>query len=81
VRRYRVDAPRLEPVSMVGAGDALLAQFLASHLVGASPEEALRAAVAAGAASVLEVGAGRFDPAEARRVASQVEVHELSPVG
>jgi 1-phosphofructokinase/tagatose 6-phosphate kinase len=80
VRRYRVDAPRLEPVSMVGAGDALLAQFLASHLVGASPEEALRAAVAAGAVSVLEVGAGRFDPGEARRVASQVEVHELSAV-
>ena len=27
VRRYRVDAPRLEPVSVVGAGDAFLAQL------------------------------------------------------
>ena len=81
VRRYRVEAPRLEAVSMVGAGDALLAQFLASHLAGASPEEALRAAVAAGAASVLEVGAGRFDPAEARRLTPLVELAEVTPVG
>ena len=33
-------------------------------------EDALRLAAAAGAASVLEVGAGRFDPAEARRLAA-----------
>ena len=70
VRRYRVDVPRLEPVSVVGAGDAFLAQWLASVLdSSASAEEALRSAVAAGAASVLDVGAGRFDPAEARRLA------------
>jgi 1-phosphofructokinase/tagatose 6-phosphate kinase len=80
IRRYRADAPRLEPVSMVGAGDALLAQFLASHLAGSTPDEALRAAVAAGAASVLAVGAGRFDPAEARRLVPLVEIHELAPV-
>ena len=81
VRRYRVDVPRLEPVSVVGAGDAFLAQWLASVLDGsASAEEALRAAVATGAASVLDVGAGRFDPAEARRLAAAVEVHELQPV-
>jgi 1-phosphofructokinase/tagatose 6-phosphate kinase len=80
VRRFRVDAPQLEAVSVVGAGDTLLAQFLASHLAEASPDDALRQAVAAGAASVLVVGAGRFEPAEARRLASLVEVHELEPV-
>ena len=81
VRRYRVDVPRLEPVSVVGAGDAFLAQWLASVLdTAASAEEALRAAAATGAASVLDVGAGRFDPAEARRLAAAVELHELQPV-
>ena len=60
-----------------GAGDALLAQWLTAVLDGQGSEEALRLAAAAGAASVLEVGAGRFDPAEARRLASVVEVHEL----
>lgn len=79
-RRFRVVVPRVEAVSTVGAGDALLAQFLASHIAGATPEDALRASVAAGAASVLAVGAGRFDPAEARRLAALVEIHQLEPV-
>jgi tagatose 6-phosphate kinase len=80
VRRYRAVVPRLEPVSVVGAGDALLAQWLTAVLDGESAEESLRLAAAAGAASVLEVGAGRFDPAEARRLVAAVEVHELQAV-
>lgn len=78
VRRYKAVTPRLEPVSVVGAGDALLAQWLTSVLDGSTAEEALRLAAAAGAASVLEVGAGRFDPAEVRRLLPAVEVHELA---
>jgi 1-phosphofructokinase/tagatose 6-phosphate kinase len=78
VRRYRAVTPRLEPVSVVGAGDAFLAQWLNAVLDGASAEDALRLASAAGAASVLDVGAGRFDPAEARRLLRAVEVHELA---
>ena len=80
VKRYRAVVPRLEPVSDVGAGDAFLAQWLTSTFDSASAEEAIRLAVATGAASVLDVGAGRFDPAEARRLAGAVEVHELQPV-
>ena len=78
IRRYRAVTPRLEPVSVVGAGDALLAQWLTAVLDGSPAEEALRQAAAAGAASVLEVGAGRFDPAEVRRLLPAVEVHELA---
>jgi len=78
VRRYRAVTPRLEPVSVVGAGDAFLAQWLNAVLDDASAEDALRLASAAGAASVLDVGAGRFDPAEARRLLRAVEVHELA---
>ena len=78
VRRYKAVTPRLEPVSVVGAGDALLAQWLTAVLDGSPAEEALRLAAAAGAASVLEVGAGRFDPAEVRRLLPAVEVHELA---
>jgi 1-phosphofructokinase/tagatose 6-phosphate kinase len=79
-KRYRAVAPQLEPVSVVGAGDALLAQWLAARLDGAVAEDALRLAVAAGSASVLEVGGGRFDVAEAKRLAAAVEVHELQAV-
>ena len=65
VRRYKAVAPSVEAVSVVGAGDVLLAQFIAAQLAGRSSEEALRLAVAAGTASTLEVGAGRFDPRDA----------------
>jgi 1-phosphofructokinase/tagatose 6-phosphate kinase len=79
-KRYRATAPRLEALSAVGAGDVLLAAFLAALYEGRQSEEALRAAVGAGAASTLEIGAGRFEPREAARLASDVQVVELEPV-
>jgi 1-phosphofructokinase family hexose kinase len=77
---FRADAPDLEPVSAVGSGDVLLAAFLASRVSERSLEDSLRQAVAAGAASTLEVGAGRFEPREASRLLGSIEVHELEPV-
>jgi 1-phosphofructokinase family hexose kinase len=79
-RRFRAVAPRLEPVSTVGAGDVLLGAFLAARHAGRTSSEALRAAVATGAASTLEVGAGRFDPRQAGRLQAGVEISELEPV-
>jgi 1-phosphofructokinase family hexose kinase len=79
-RRYRVLAPRVEPVSAVGSGDVLLAGFVAARGEQRSDEEALRFAVAAGAASTLELGAGRFEEREAGRLVSGVEVAQLEPV-
>jgi 1-phosphofructokinase family hexose kinase len=80
-RRFRVEAPRVEPISAVGSGDVLLAAFLSARLEERPAEEALQKAVAAGTASTLEVGAGRFDPKDAARVADSVRVTELEPVG
>ena len=80
-RRYRATAPVVEAVSSVGSGDVLLAAFIAAHVAGRPAEEVLREAVAAGAASTLEVGAGRFDPKEAARLRPDVEVGELEHVG
>jgi len=78
--RYRIDAPRVDPVSAVGSGDVLVAGFLAARHAGRSNEDALRAAVAAGAASTLELGAGRFDPRQAGRLQGGVGLSELAPV-
>jgi 1-phosphofructokinase family hexose kinase len=78
-RRLRAFAPHVEPVSAVGSGDALVAQFLASIVEEKTPEEALRLAVGTGAASVLELGAGRFDLQLAAAYAADVEVAELQP--
>ncbi len=79
-RRVRALAPYVEPVSGVGSGDVLLAQFLASVVDERSPDDTLRLAVAAGAASVREVGAGRFDPQVAAAIVSNVELAELQRV-
>jgi 1-phosphofructokinase/tagatose 6-phosphate kinase len=77
-QRFRAVAPRLEPVSTVGSGDALLGAYLAARHVGRTHEESLRAAVATGAASTLEVGAGRFDPRQAGRLQAGVIVTGLT---
>jgi 1-phosphofructokinase/tagatose 6-phosphate kinase len=78
-RRLRAFAPHVEPVSGVGSGDVLLARFLASVVEERSPDYAVRLAVAAGAASVRAVGAGRFDPQLAATLEADVEVAELQP--
>jgi len=80
-RRYRASAPLVDAVSSVGSGDVLLAAYIAAHAAGRSAEEALTDAVAAGTASTLEVGAGRFDPREAARLRPDVEVGDLEHVG
>jgi 1-phosphofructokinase family hexose kinase len=80
VKRLRAVAPEVDPVSTVGSGDVLLSAFLAARDAQKPIDEALRSAVGAGAASTLEVGAGRFDRREASRLAGGVEVTELEPV-
>jgi 1-phosphofructokinase/tagatose 6-phosphate kinase len=78
--RVRAESPRVEPTSTVGAGDTLLAGFLAARVDGRPFEDAVRTAVAAGAASVLEAGAGQFDPREASRLASLVQLERIERV-
>ena len=78
--RLRANAPPVEAISAVGAGDTLLAGFIAARVAGRPFEDAVRTAVGAGAASVLEAGAGRVDPREASRLAGLVAVDRLEPV-
>jgi 1-phosphofructokinase family hexose kinase len=76
---YRALAPHLETVSATGSGTVLLAGFIAAQLEDAAPDEALRKAVAAGAASTLDVGAGHFEPEVMGRLLPEVAVQELEP--
>ncbi len=78
--RVRARVPRLEAVSKIGAGDTLLAGFLAARVTGRDAEESVRAGVAAGAASVLEPGPGRLDGRELSRVSALVDVEPLDRV-
>jgi 1-phosphofructokinase family hexose kinase len=69
-----------EPLATAGAGDAMLAGYLAARFAERSAEEALVAAVATGAAATLELGAGRFDPREATRLAGAVGISAVEAV-
>jgi 1-phosphofructokinase family hexose kinase len=80
LRRFRASVPRLEPIAPVGAGDVLLAGFLAARFNGRPLDDALRHAVGCAAASVVELGPGRFDPREAGRLAATVQLEELRPI-
>jgi 1-phosphofructokinase family hexose kinase len=78
--RYYASVPLIEPVSPVGSGDVLLAGFIAARYEGRSAVESLRRAVAAGAAAVQEVGAGRFEPREISRLEDGVQIESLDGV-
>jgi 1-phosphofructokinase/tagatose 6-phosphate kinase len=80
LRRFRASIARIEPVAHVGAGDVLLAGFLAARFNARPVDEALRQAIGCAAASVLELGAGRFDRREAGRLSSSVKLEELQPI-
>jgi len=80
VERFHAAVPQVEALSPAGSGDVLLAGFIAAQLEGLPPEEALGRAVAAGAAAVQEVGAGRFEPRELTRLAEGVKVEKLERV-
>lgn len=71
---------RCEPehvTSSVGAGDAALAGYLWAETSGKPPEDCLRAAVAAGAASVAEPYAGSLDQERFARLLERTPVEEL----
>jgi 1-phosphofructokinase family hexose kinase len=78
--RYHASVPRIAPVSPVGSGDVLLAGFVAARYEGRTAEDSLRRAVAAGAAAVQEVGAGRFEPREISRLEEGVRIESLEGV-
>jgi 1-phosphofructokinase family hexose kinase len=80
IRRSRALAPQVEPVSAVGSGDVLVAGFVAARLEARPLEESLRAAVATGAASTLELGAGRLDPRVASQLTQDVQVSDFETV-
>ena len=80
VERFHAAVPEVATVSPAGSGDVLLAGYIAAILDELPPEEALQRAVAAGAAAVQEVGAGRFEPRELTRLAGGVQVEKLQPV-
>ena len=79
-QRFEARIPRVEPLAPAGAGDAMLAGYLAARIAEQPLEEALHSAVATGAAATLEVGGGRFDPRHVSRLMADVTVKTVEPI-
>jgi 1-phosphofructokinase family hexose kinase len=72
--------PRVKAISTVGCGDATLAGFAFAALEGLTGEEALRLAVACGAANCLAEFEGRISADDVRAIIPQVEVRSMPMV-
>ncbi len=65
---WRARPPRIRAVSAVGSGDSFLAGLVVGLAEGRGPGEALRLAVAAGAANALRTSAGILDSDDLARM-------------
>jgi 1-phosphofructokinase len=75
-RLLRASGPSLAAQDHTGAGDSMTAGLAVARAGGASAEDALRLAMAAGAINVTRRGRGTGDGAHVRELARHVELHE-----
>lgn len=75
---WRVSVPSQHAVNSVGAGDAFTAGLVVALTRSHPFDEALKQAAAAGAASVLELGAGFLKPDTVRQLAARVHVRRVA---
>jgi tagatose 6-phosphate kinase len=75
---WKAIPPRLDVVSAVGSGDAMLAGIAHGFAHHLSFPDALRLGMAAGAANALQIGAGRADLADILRLQDDVQVSLLN---
>jgi 1-phosphofructokinase family hexose kinase len=80
MRRLQAETQILERIAPVGSGDSLLAGYLAARRQERPLEDALRFAVACGAANTQAFGAGTFDVRDATRLTNGVQVREVDRV-
>lgn len=71
-------APKINPVSAVGSGDATLAGFAYGSAVGKSGPELLKLAAACGAANCMAALPGQITRTNVERFISQVEISEIT---
>ncbi len=75
--RWWARPPALPSVSAVGSGDSFLAGLVTALAEGQSPPDALRLAVAVGAANTLTPGGGQFLADDVAVILAQIEMHPL----
>lgn len=80
-RVWRATGPEVTAVSAVGAGDSFLGGLLSGLAAGKEMREALRDAVAAGAAAVLTPGTALSNRSDIERLRPEIDIREISSGG
>ncbi len=73
-----VRPPGIDPVSTVGAGDAMIGGLVAGMALGMNLQERVRMATALSAATVAQAAPSLKDPAAARLLEPNVEVNKIT---
>jgi 1-phosphofructokinase len=76
-QRWRIKPPQLTAKSTVGAGDAMVAGFVAGQVRGCDLVDSIRLATAAAAASVAKVGTRAGSLVEVKKLCDQVIIEEI----
>lgn len=74
---WRAEAPKVEAVSTVGAGDSFLGALVLGFASGETLEAAVRRAIAAGSAALLSPGTELCRPDDVTRLARDVAMRRL----
>ena len=74
---WRGRAPKLKPVSTVGAGDSFLGALVWRLIQGRAFDDALRFGIAAGSAALLSEGTELCRPGDVERLLPRVEIAEV----
>ena len=80
-RAVHVTAPKIRPVSTIGAGDSVIAGFLAAWVLSAPIDEALRTAISWGTAACMTPGTQPPIPAQIQALRPHVCVAEQRASG
>ena len=70
-------APKVEAVNTVGCGDSMVAGFAVAMARGLCPEDALRLAMACGAANATDLRTGWVDPAKTEEYLPQCKTERI----
>jgi 6-phosphofructokinase 2 len=76
-RAFRADAPNVQAVSTVGAGDSFLGAMIYGLVEGRAQKDAFKTAVAAGSAALLSPGTDLARPDQIRTREQRIAVSEL----
>ncbi len=75
-RTFIAKAPKIDTVSTIGAGDSMIAGFIAATKSGMDIEEALKYAVAFGSAACLSEGSLPPEKSNIQSLINKIEIHE-----